>query len=321
MTNKRKHIEKEKSNKAITTTIGLALGSGSARGWAHIGVIRALQEIGVTPHIVCGCSAGSLVGGAYAAGYLDDLEAWLKTLTKTKVASFFDFQFRGGGLIAGERLVTFFRNEFGDVLIEDLPIPYAAVATDIETGREIWFRSGSLLDAVRASISLPGIFAPVKAGNRWLIDGGVVNPIPVSVCRAMDADIVIAVNLNGGLVGRHGVQKKRDTDDKGKEAENDFTSRVKKGFRNSVDMMLSQVWNSDEAAPGLFDVMAGSVNIMQDRITKSRMAGDPPDIFITPTLDYLGLLEFHRVEEAIEEGNKAVHAVKSQIITAVSCGQ
>ena len=226
-------MEAKTGEKAYNPNIGLALGSGSARGWAHIGVIHALLEIGVTPHIVCGCSAGSLVGGAYAAGYLDDLEVWLRTLTRRKVASFFDFQFRGGGLIAGERLVKFFRNEFGDVLIENLPIPYVAVATDIETGREIWFRSGSLLDAVRASISLPGIFAPVKLGNRWLIDGGVVNPIPVSVCRAVEADIVIAVNLNGGLVGRHSVQKKNDIGESIEEG-NDLTSRVKKGFRNGV---------------------------------------------------------------------------------------
>jgi len=314
-------MRKKEIKKEHDATIGLALGSGSARGWAHIGVIQALREIGVTPHIVSGCSAGSLVGGAYAAGYLDDLETWLKTLTKTKVASFFDVQFRGGGLIAGERLVNFFRSEFGDMLIENLNIPYAAVATDIETGREIWFRSGPLLDAVRASISLPGIFAPVKVDGRWLIDGGVVNPIPVSVCRAMDADIVIAVNLNGSLVGRHGVQKKRDVCEEESKAENGFTNRVKRGFRNGVDMMLSHVWNSDEAVPGLFDVMAGSINIMQDRITKSRMAGDPPDIFITPSLDYLGLLEFHRVEEAIEEGKKAVHMAEDQILTIVSCGQ
>ena len=195
----------------------------------------------------------------------------------------------------------------GDATIELLPVPFAAVATDLNTGREIWLRSGSLLDAVRASISMPGIFTPVRIDDRWLVDGGLINPVPVSICRAMGADIVIAVNLNGGIVGKHlstGTTKNRGTPAVlGTDQEPDtLATRLKSSLRNSVDTMLSQVWRSEDDVPGLFDVLASSLNIMQDRITRSRMAGDPPDIIITPRLEHLGLLEFYRAAEAIEEG-------------------
>jgi NTE family protein len=291
----------------ISLKVGLALGSGSARGWAHIGVIKALRDMGIHPDIISGCSIGALVGGAYAAGHLDDLESWLRTLRRKDVLGFFDLNLSSGGLIAGDRLMNFFRDRVGDATIELLPIPFAAVATDLNTGREIWLRSGSLLDAVRASISLPGIFTPVRIDDRWLVDGGLLNPVPVSICRAMGADIVIAVNLNGGIVGKHlsaGTAKSRNTSNAldADQAPGTLAMRLKSSLKNSVDTMLSQVWRSEDDAPGLFDVLASSLNIMQDRITRSRMAGDPPDILITPRLEHLGLLEFYRAAEAIEEG-------------------
>jgi NTE family protein len=305
--------------------VGLALGSGSARGWAHIGVIKALRDMGIDPAIISGCSIGALVGGAYAAGHLDDLETWLRTLRRKDVLGFFDLNLSSGGLIAGERLMNFFRDRVGDAIIELLPTPFAAVATDLNTGREIWLRSGSLLDAVRASISLPGIFTPVRIDDRWLVDGGLINPVPVSICRAMGADIVIAVNLNGGIVGKHlsagtakngNIRNALDTD----QVPGTLATRLKNSFKSSVDTMLSQVWRNEDDAPGLFDVIASSLNIMQDRITRSRMAGDPPDIIITPRLEHLGLLEFYRAAEAIEEGTVSTLQAGQTISQILSAG-
>lgn len=301
-----------------TTRIGIALGSGSARGWAHIGIIRGLREMGIEPDIVSGCSAGSLVGGAYAAGYLDDLERWAKRLSRKDVFSFFDISLMSGGVIAGERLVNFFAERIGDLRIENLPLTFGAVATELATGSEIWFKSGSLINAVRASISLPGIFTPFQMDDKWLVDGGIVNPVPVSLCRAMGAEVVIAVNLNTGLVGRHFIiqQAKPVSAEKGAfegESLNDIANRIKKSFKNSVDTVLSQIWRGDSRQPGLFDVMAGTINIMQDRITRSRMAGDPPDIMLTPRLEKMGLLEFYRAADAIQEGKDCVTRSRHEI--------
>jgi len=305
--------------------VGLALGSGSARGWAHIGVIKALGDMGIHPDIISGCSVGALVGGSYATGHLDDLETWLKTLRRKDVLGFFDLNLSSGGLIAGERLMNFFRDRVGDATIELLPVPFAAVATDLNTGREIWLRSGSLLDAVRASISMPGIFTPVRIDDRWLVDGGLINPVPVSICRAMGADIVIAVNLNGGIVGKHlsaDTAKSRNASNAldSDQAPGTLATRLKSSLKNSVDTMLSQVWRSENDAPGLFDVLASSLNIMQDRITRSRMAGDPPDILITPRLEHLGLLEFYRAAEAIEEGMLSTLQAKQTIRQILNTG-
>lgn len=299
------------------STLGLALGSGSARGWAHIGVIRVLNEWGIKPDIICGCSIGALVGGAYAAGRLDELEAWLLTLKRKDVISFFDVSLMSGGLISGERLMGFFRKSFGDPHIESLPLPFSAIATDLETGHEVWLRSGSVLDAVRASISMPGIFTPVRLGDRLLVDGGLINPVPVSTCRAMGADIVIAVNMNGSLLGRHLPQKTAKQHGGDRKQKNDgqkaLPDRLKSSLKSGLSSLISQVWDDDTSAPGIFDVVATSVNIMQDRITRSRMAGDPPDLAIMPRLDHIGLLEFYRVAEAIEEGKERTRRMESYV--------
>lgn len=291
--------------------IGLALGSGSARGLSHIGIIRALADMGIHPHIICGCSVGAMVGGAYAANHLDNLETWVRSLTRTDVVRFFDISLTSGGVIMGDRLTTVFREYIGDVTIESLSIPFSAVATELATGRELWFRNGFLLDAIRASMSLPGLFAPVQIDNKWLVDGGLVNPVPVSICRAMGADVVIAVNLNGGLVGRH-LSSKHATavetivESTSPESFTDLTNRIKRSLKNSVDALIAQLWQDDSDRPGLFDVMASTINIMQDRITRSRMAGDPPDVMLAPQLDHIGLLEVYRAAEAIEEGKRCV---------------
>ena len=194
--------------KKTKSKIGLALGSGSARGWAHIGVIRALAEEGIEPDIITGCSIGALVGAAYAKGELGELEDWVRQLKWKEIVDLMDINFLGGGFLKGDKLIYFFQKGTKDIDIEDLDIQYGAVTTDFDSGREIWLQNGSLLDAVRASIALPGLFTPVERDGRWHVDGGLVNPVPVSLCRAMGAEIVIAVNLNGDVVGKH--RRKKD---------------------------------------------------------------------------------------------------------------
>ena len=180
--------------------IGLALGSGSARGWAHIGVIDSLIEAGIEPDVVCGTSIGALVGAAYIAGQLGPLRQWAETATWRKILRLTDVRLSGGGLINGRQVVSYLQQIGIDQPIESYARKYAAVATDLATGREIWLQSGPIHEAVRASIALPGILSPARIDGRWLVDGGLSNPIPVSVCRALGADVIIAVNLNGDLL-------------------------------------------------------------------------------------------------------------------------
>lgn len=279
--------------------VGLALGSGSARGWSHIGVIRVLESYGWKPDIICGTSIGSLVGAFYAADKLDRLEEWVQTLEWKDILGFMDISF-GGGLLGGKKLFDFFEKEFKDLNFAHLTKKYGAVATDIDNGSEIWLREGSVPEAVRASISLPGIFSPVKRDDRWLVDGGLVNPVPVSLCKAMGAEFVIAVDLNQDLLDR----KESFEEPNAKE--------------NNRKSFMSRFWGSDleenlrkekDEKPGMIEVMSKSINVMQIRITRSRMAGDPPDVMIAPRLRNIGLMEFHRAKECIEEGKRAAELI------------
>ncbi len=289
--------------------LGLALGSGAARGWAHIGVIRALEEAGLRPDVVSGTSIGALVGGAYAAGYLDALEAWVRDLQWTDVVSLLDLKL-DGGLIEGRKLFDLFAHRFRDWLIEALPMPYGAVATNLYSGREVWFREGSLFAAMRASIALPGLFTPVVHEDEVLVDGGLVNPVPVSLCRAMGADVVIAVDLNSDIVGKH--LRKAEETHWGEALEHVLGEEVSRSrfVRSLLDgAMRIKGWveeASPREPPSMMEVVASSINIMQVRITRSRMAGDPAEAVITPRLSELGMMEFHRAECAIEEGRRAV---------------
>lgn len=288
--------------------IGLALGSGSARGWSHIGVIKALCKLGVEPDIVCGCSIGALVGASYCSGNLEKLEDWLLKLTKMEVARFLELNWSMNGFVDADHLQSFLKSYVCDekVSIEDLDKTFAAVSTDLEKGREIWFTSGPVLQAVWASMSLPGLFPPIQNEGRWLIDGGLVNPVPVSICRALGADIVIAVNLNGDIVGKH-LAKKPEV-----EVNYGIADRFIKSIKEYSESIFPEN-NDEEKSPGLFDAIAGSINITQDRITRSRMAGDPPDILLAPKLSKIGLLEFHRASTAIEEGGNCVERLSSEI--------
>lgn len=288
--------------------IGLALGSGSARGWAHIGVIRVLEELGIRPQIVCGTSIGALVGAAYASGNLEPLETWVSGLRIKDVVGYFDLTLNGG-MIKGERLMDFFRRHLQDRAIASLTQTYAAVATDLATGRETWLREGSLLDAVRASIALPGLFTPALHNGRWLVDGGLVNPVPVSLARALGAEAVIAADLNTNLVGRH-LRARARAPAGNRPAEDSLAAALMQRLQAGLEGLPLPWRETEEAPPSLFDTLATSLNIMQVQISRSRLAGEPPDILITPRLAHLGLLEFHRAREAIAEGRRAVQAVQ-----------
>ncbi|MCC7414020.1 MAG: patatin-like phospholipase family protein [Gammaproteobacteria bacterium] len=296
--------------------IGIALGSGAARGWAHIGVLQALEETGIRPAVVCGTSIGALVGGAYVLGNLGALERWVRELNWGRFLRLFDVHLVGGGFIEGERFVDAVRGDTADVDIDTLALPFAAIATDFHTGQEIWLQRGSLFDAIRASIALPGLFTPVARDAALLVDGGLVNPVPVSVCRALGAERVIAVNLNGDIVGRHGATRRVEPPAcvDGATDETDLVGRLSQQIVSTLrslpgaENMLKA--RPRDARPGLLDVVAGALNIMQDRITRSRMAGDPPDVLLAPRLAQIGLLEFARAAEAIEEGRRCVRAMR-----------
>ena len=287
--------------------IGLALGSGAARGWAHIGAIRALEERGVKPDLVCGSSIGALVGAFYASGELDKLETWVTSLAWTTVLRLMDLTWRGG-LIRGNRLFNLFRATFEDRDIADLPILYGAIATELTTGREIWLREGKVLDAVRASCAMPGLFTPVMRNEAMLVDGGLVNPVPVSMCRALGADLVIAVDLSWGKLGPY---RDRVRDKNGKKGDEravavrevpGWIGRLRAGW---LERMKSKV--KDEVNfPSIFEVFTTALDIVEMKVARSRLAGEPADVMITPLLPDFGTMEFHRAKEAIAEGRAAV---------------
>ena len=292
--------------------IGLALGSGSARGWAHIGAIRALEERGVKPDMICGSSIGALVGAAYASGQLDKLEAWCTSLAWTTVVRLADLSW-SGGLIRGARVFNLFRAILDDVDIDQLPVPYGAVATELGSGREVWLRHGKMLDAVRASCAMPGLFRPAVLNNVLLVDGGLVNPVPVSMCRALGADVVIAVDLSWGKLG---VYRDRSRD---KNASQDATQELAVAPREMPGWLgkLGRGWvkrtakAAEEAKeqvrmPSILEVFTTSLDIVEMRVARSRLSGDPADVLLTPLLPGFRTVDFHRSREAIEEGRAAV---------------
>ncbi|WP_290652407.1 patatin-like phospholipase family protein [Aquisalimonas sp.] len=297
--------------------IGLALGGGSARGWAHIGVIKALAEMDIEPDLVAGTSVGAIVGAIYGLDALSGFEGWVLRMTRRDIIGYMDVGFSSGGFFEGKRLVRTFQDHFGDPQFDDLRLPFGAVATELDTGLEVWLREGSVAHAVRASISLPGIFTPAYQRGRWLVDGGLVNPVPVSLCRAMGAERVIAVSLNGDLLGRHfrrAGSQVAQVGAGGQRADPNWVERLAAGIREHAPWLIMPPVpyigsGHMEPSPGLLQVTANSLNIMQDRITRSRMAGDPPDLLISPRLAQIGLLEFDRAAEAIAEGEASVRRV------------
>ena len=293
--------------------IGLVLGSGVARGWAHLGVLRGLGRLGIKPDFVCGTSMGAVVGGAYLCGRARALEDWALSLSKLKVISYLDLKLIGGGVIGGSKLIQRMEEEFGTVEIASLPVPFCAVATDLVTGHEVWLNSGKLVDALRASFGLPGVFPPFRHNDRWLVDGALTNPVPVSVCRAMGAQLVIAVNMHADFIGKARRPGQSYPTVAGFDllSELEQMKNVDRGWR--LDSFLGKVFGRQADAPSLFGTMVSALNILQDRVTRSRLAGDPPDVQITPRLGHMGLLEFHRAAEAIAEGEAAVERAMPDI--------
>ena len=301
---------------ATPPRIGLALGSGLARGFAHLGVVRALKRHGIEPTIIAGTSMGALVGGAYLADKLDNLEEWAYTLTKFKVLSYLDFRVKSSGLIGGDRLMKLMLDNFGEIRVEDLPHPFVAITADLVTGHEVWLRKGRLVDVMRASFSLPGIFPPVFMNNRWLIDGALVNPVPVSACTANGARMTIAVNVSGDIIGK--VKRPGDTiptvagfDLLNFEGPSQIEEAKKQG-------LIQRVFRRDAGSPSIFGVMVSALNIVQDRLARSRLAGDPPDVLIVPRIGHIGLMEFDRAEELMDEGEAAVERAMPDIKAAYS---
>ena len=284
--------------------IGLALGAGAARGWAHIGALRELIAMGIVPDVVVGSSIGALVGGCYAAGRLDELEAFVRSLNRRRVFGLLDFSFSGAGLIGGDKLRTRLNKTIGGLRIEDLPMRCAGVATELGTGHEVWLRRGSLIDAMRASYALPGVFEPVRLGHRWLIDGAVVNPVPVSVARALGAERVIALSIAADGTGR-GATRHDGVEIDPAEADASPAPRRDRGF----------LWGGrpGASAPGFASVMVNAFNITQDRLMRSRLAGDPPDVLVNLKAGRFGVFEFDRAEELIALGREAARRARDEI--------
>ncbi|MFG1428062.1 patatin-like phospholipase family protein [Roseixanthobacter glucoisosaccharinicivorans] len=299
--------------------IALALGGGAARGFAHIGVMRALEAHGIRPSVIAGTSIGAVVGGIWAAGKLDALEDWARSLNKRNVLGFLDLSLGAAGLIAGRRLMERMRLELGDLTIEDLPVVFGCIATELGTGHEIWLTRGELVEAIHASYCLPGIFTPAKVGGRWLMDGTLVNPVPVSAARALGGRIVIAVNLNSEIFGRGTVIQ--DHGSAIAEVADVVVEHKKEGLSRMLrpDRMLRRQFLSgpSEGPRGISAVMIDAFNITQDRIARSRLAGDPPDVTVSPKLAKIGLFDFHRAEEAIAAGREAVERIVDDVHSAM----
>lgn len=290
--------------------IGLALGSGAARGWAHLGVLQELAREGIVPQIITGCSIGAFVGAAAASGDLDKLVRWAETLKWQDVVSLLDVSLRGG-LIKGQKLIDFFERNFVDRDFTELDQRFACVATELSTGREIWLHEGSVSAAVRASIALPGLMTPVLHQGRMLVDGGLVNPVPVSLCRAMGADVVIAVDLGSDMVGR-AIRRSAVEPAPVEETEAGWTERLlaRFGFAAEEAEATTRPLSADDNLPSLVSVISSSINIMQVRIARSRLAGEPADLLVSPRVSQLGLMDYHRADEAIAEGVAAVARVR-----------
>jgi NTE family protein len=304
--------------------IGLALGGGAARGFAHIGIVRTLIAHGIVPNVVVGTSIGAVIGGAYAAGHLDTLEEWARSLQPRSVLGYLDIRLNGSGLIGGDKLASQLEAAIGQTLIEDLPLKFATVATEVRTGHEIWLTRGRMVDAMRASYALPGIFAPVLVGDRWLVDGALVNPVPGSAARAFGAESVIAANLSSDVFAHsttiysHGPSAEV-TVAVTPEAAVEPTPPKRGGFGRlfSAERTVKREFFGSVGRPGISTVMVDAFNIMQDRITRARLAGDPPDLLISPRVGQIGWFDFHRADDLIAHGARAAERAIDSIQEAI----
>jgi len=297
--------------------IGLALGAGVARGWAHIGVINRLLEEGIKPDVIAGTSIGAVVGGALASGSLDAVESWARSLGKSKMFRFLDIRLGGSGLFGSDKLNAQMEERFGQHDFADLQTPFTAVACELKTGHEVWLNEGPISEAIRASFALPGIFEPRRVNNQWLVDGALVNPVPVSVCRAAGCDLVIAVNLAEDIFGRARARREGalETGQYGVFSDDETAANFQSNGNRSI---LRRFFGHKQDAPSMFANLVASIHIMQNRLSRSRLAGDPPDVTITPRCGHVGLMEFHRASELIDEGERAFELSKLQLRDAMA---
>lgn len=319
-------------NTETETRIGIALGSGAAKGFSHIGVLKALEQLGIRPHVIAGTSMGAFVGAAYAAGHLEELEAWVRRLDNWQVFSLLDINWTlSGGVLGGRKPFSAFFDNVAHECIEDLPIPFTAVATDLHSGQEIWLQRGNLRDAVSASCAIPGLLSPKRLSDRWLVDGAVVNPVPVDVCRAMGATRVIAVDVTedgAPLQDRQqGLVKKvvseatpppeveAEAIEELVELEADqqalsFNNLVAQGKAHLAQLTV-RLAKRDQHAPGMLDTMTSAMDILERRLKRTRLAGSPPDVLIMPKVRDIGGMDYARAAEAIDAGEAETQRLRT----------
>ena len=304
---------KNGGNSTVSNGIGIALGAGMARGFAHIGVLKTLAKYGIHPTVVTGTSIGSVVGAAYLAGKMDIFEEWARSLNRFKILSYLDLRVRSAGIIGGRKLNFLLNEHFGDLRMEDLPYPLTVVAADLANGHEVWLQKGLIKDCVRASFALPGVFPPVVFNHRNLVDGALVNPCPISVCQAQGARMTIAVDLHADMIGKSIKPGNNYQTVAGFDVfdDDDVPPEKQEPFRNSP--LSIKLFKREPSGPSLFGVMVSSLGIMQDRLTRSRLAGDPPDIHIKPQIGHIGMLEFEKADELIQLGVEATERVMPEI--------
>ncbi len=304
---------KNGGNSKVSNGIGLALGGGIARGFAHIGVLKTLEKYGIRPTVIAGTSIGALVGACYLTGKMDELESWARSLNRFKILSYLDVRVRSAGLVGGRKLNALLLQNFGAMQVEDLPHDFTAIAADLATGHEVWLKQGVLVDAIRASFALPGIFPPVQIGNRNLVDGALVNPCPISVCQAHGALMTIAVDLHADMIGKATKPGNNYQTDAGYDIFNEQDVPAEKQEPFLSDPMSVKLFQREQKGPSLFGVMVSALGIMQDRLTRSRLAGDPPDIHIKPQIGHIGMLEFEKAADLIRLGSEAAERMMPDI--------
>ncbi len=304
---------KNGGNSKVSNGIGLALGGGIARGFAHIGVLKTLEKYGIRPTVIAGTSIGALVGACYLTGKMDELESWARSLNRFKILSYLDVRVRSAGLVGGRKLNALLLQNFGAMQVEDLPHDFTAIAADLATGHEVWLKQGVLVDAIRASFALPGIFPPVQIGNRNLVDGALVNPCPISVCQAHGALMTIAVDLHADMIGKATKPGNNYQTVAGFDIFNEQDVPAEKQEPFLSDPMSVKLFQREQKGPSLFGVMVSALGIMQDRLTRSRLAGDPPDIHIKPQIGHIGMLEFEKAADLIRLGSEAAERMMPDI--------
>ncbi|MDP5336835.1 MAG: patatin-like phospholipase family protein [Paracoccaceae bacterium] len=293
--------------------LGLALGSGGARGWAHVGVLLALRDLGIRPDVVAGTSMGALIGAAWAADCLDEMEDWARAQTRADILAKMDFSFSGGGLMRGSVVMQVLSDLGVPDTFEKLKYPLIVVATDMTSGREVWLQNGSVHHAVRGSVSIPGVLSPYWHDGKWLLDGGLTNPVPTSACRALGADVTIAVNPNAKP--ENALWRQPQT------GESFWEQFSRNSVMTHIVSPLQDMLGNDEAAtgrpplsPNYAEVVSVSIDIMTEFVRKTRAATDPAHLTLSMELGQISLMEMHRAGEAIDEGRRMVSDNRDAIL-------